>query len=410
MPVIKKKKVARKLKAEKKEMTILGGALRALGGMAGGAAGSMFGAPTVGAGLGTGLGAALSRWLGSGDYTLNKNSLMAGNRIPMMHKTSQSITVRHKEFVCDVYGSTSFNVNASFPLNPGLEASFPWLSSIAQQFQEYSWKGIVFHYVPTSGDSVASTNTALGSVILATNYRSTLPPYQNKLQMLNEYCSSDSKPSECFVHPIECDPKENPFNVQYVRSGTVPTGEDQKMYDLGVTSLAVVGNPASGAVLGELWCTYEVELRKPIPLGLTDAGAQYAHYTISSPMNTSPLGVSALFVDSFPLVVSGGSITLPRGFFGTVMVVIWYRGATSMGVMTYTTVNCTQNGAIFTGSNTGIYQSFASIVTETGGPAMIAYFNKPDITTTATITPVVSPLTGVTLGDLIVCQINSTNG
>jgi hypothetical protein len=188
-----------------------------------------------------------------------------------MHNSGQSIIVRHKEFVGDVYSSTGvpsiFGVHAEYVLNPGLSGSFPWLSTVAQNFVEYTWRGIVYHYVPTSGMSVASTNTGLGSVMMATNYRATAPSYTNKQTMLNEFFASDARPSEPFIHPIECDPKENPYNVQYVRVGDVPAGEDQKTYDLGVTTVATVGTPAAGINLGEIWVSYEVELRKPKALG-----------------------------------------------------------------------------------------------------------------------------------------------
>ena len=80
--------VAKKATKKKNEVTKLGAALRALGGLGGGAVGSLFGNPTTGSTIGTGLGAALSRWLGSGDYRVSSNSV--GRRlIGKMSVTSQ---------------------------------------------------------------------------------------------------------------------------------------------------------------------------------------------------------------------------------------------------------------------------------------------------------------------------------
>lgn len=263
------KKTARKVK---QEVGILGKALRSLGGFAGGAAGGFLGQPDLGRSLGTNLGASLSRWLGAGDYSVSSNTLAKASAIesiPMMHRNSQSVIVRHREFLGDISGSIAYTVQRTMSINPGLEGSFPWLSTIAQNFQEYTIRGMVYHYVPTAGDAVSSTNNALGSVVMSTNYRATATAPGSKMEQLNEYYSNDARPSEAFCHPIECDPRENPYNVQYVRAVAVPSTEDPKTYDLGTFYLSTSGMQADGIVVGELWCTYEVELRKPIAVGLT---------------------------------------------------------------------------------------------------------------------------------------------
>lgn len=252
-----------------REMTRLGSALRALGGLGGGALGSLVGMPGGGSSVGSSLGAALSKWLGSGDYTVTSNSIVNSTlrgtaSIPAMHNNGQSVVIRHKEFVTEVRGSTAFTVRASFDLNPGRHETFPWLAGVAARFQEYRIKGMVWHYVPSSGAAVSGTNAALGTVMLQTSYRSNDSPPNDKNEVLNEYWSSEAVPSEAFCHPIECDPKENPFNVQYVRTDAVPAGDSKLLYDLGQTHLCVSGQQADDTVLGDLWCTYEVELKKPI--------------------------------------------------------------------------------------------------------------------------------------------------
>jgi hypothetical protein len=226
--------------------------------------------PTAGGVIGNSLAGALSRWIGAGDYSINNNSIVqkslkAASSIPLMHVDSQSIVVRHKEYLGEVKSSQGFAVQQSYPLNPGMSTTFPWLSGIAVKFQEYKIRGLVFHYIPTSGSAVSSTNAALGSVMLQTSYRATDALPGSKVEILNEYCSNEVVPCDSMAHPIECDPKENPFNVQYVRSRSVPAGETQLMYDLGITHLAVAGSQsATPVVLGDLWVTYEIELKKPI--------------------------------------------------------------------------------------------------------------------------------------------------
>lgn len=263
----KARKQPQKKKAQ--EIGFIGQALRSLGGLGGTALGGMIGAPTAGSAVGSSLGAAISRWLGAGDYTVGtnsivKSSLKAASSIPMMHNTNQSVVIRHREFLGEIKSNTNFTVNSSFELNPGNSKTFPWLSGIATNFQEYSFKGLVFHYVPASGNAISGTSPTLGTVMLQTSYRSTDAAPQNKQELLNEYCSNEVVPMETMAHPVECDPKENPFNVQYVRSGDLASNETPLMYDLGVTHVATSGQLASGNTLGDLWVTYEVELKKPI--------------------------------------------------------------------------------------------------------------------------------------------------
>lgn len=257
----------RKTRPPKQQPGILGQLIRQMGSLGGGAIGSLVGMPMSGAAAGNSLGAALSKWLGSGDYTVSSNSLVtkASSGIPMMHKTGQSITIRHRELVTQVLGQTAFNVQGGYPINPGCSQTFPWLATIARSFEEYEFKGLVFHYIPTSGNTVAGTNPALGSVMLQSTYRASDGLPASKSEMMNEYYGCESVPSETFCHPVECDPKENPFNIKYVRSGNVPAGDSILLYDVGTTFLAASGmQSASPVVLGDLWVTYDVVLRKPV--------------------------------------------------------------------------------------------------------------------------------------------------
>jgi len=345
-----------------------------------------------GSSFGRDLGASISRWLGSGDYEVSKNSLVSSFKssgsIPMMHGTGQAIVVRHKEFICDVTAGTgtptTFNVMQEFALNPGLNSSFPWLSTVAQNFQEYTWKGLVYHYVPTSGDSVASTNTSLGTVMMATNYRATAASFTNKQFMLNEFFSNDAKPSIPFAHPIECDPKENPYNIQYVRTADVPTGEDQKTYDLGVMSIATQGIPAAGTNVGELWATYEVELRKPIAVGSLAADSPaFAVGMTSCAATSAPFGTLQAGNTTNGLVTTFAptSLTFRKGIVGTYVLIISHdtgSAATAVGILSLGLTNVT---ALYSGGNN------ASTITSPSGQVHNVFFLR---FTDPTLVPVIT--------------------
>lgn len=335
--------------ARKREMTRLGSALRALGGLGGTAVGGLIGMPQLGAAHGTSLGAALSKWLGSGDYHVSKNSIVertlkGSDSIPSMHAEGQSVVIRHKEFLGEIRGKIAFTVGYSFPINPGSPDTFPWLSQVASRFQEYKIKGMVFHYVPSSGTAVSSTNAALGTVMMQTSYRANDTPPSSKIEVLNEFWSSESVPSEPFCHPIECDPKENPFNIQYIRNTDVIDGDNVLMYDLGQTHVCVSGQQIDDGVLGDLWVSYEIELKKPIVASNVTVQSRVG-YSVYSPGSPSQLFNSLTSqIGDIKVVGSGRSITFPKRITGVYLVTCFVVASTSFtsldfsGTTTYT--NC----------------------------------------------------------------------
>jgi len=398
-------------------MTLLGSALRSLGGLGGGAVGTMFGNPAVGSSVGNSLGAAISKWLGAGDYTVGTNSIVrsslkAASSIPMMHNDSQSVVIRHREYLGEIKSSEGFTVKDSYELNPGNSRTFPWLSTIATSFQEYSFKGLVFHYVPTSGMAISGSSPALGSVMIQTSYRTTDAPPVSKVEMLNEYCSNEVVPSDSMAHPIECDPRENPFNVMYVRSGEIPPGDTKLMYDLGITHVATSGQLVANNVLGDLWVTYEVELKKPVVVSnVTAPYASASINTIGAVTATSLFtGTSQQRTGNLLVLASGNTINFPKGSVGKWLIALRVLSATSFTASAWpnkpTLVDCAlvryaAGGATFAGSNLGggtptLGSAFVLTAIEITDPSATPSFTfaTPTLTGTATgsqliVTPII---------------------
>lgn len=150
---------------------------------------------------------------------------------------------------------------------------------------------MVFEFRSMSADALNSTNTALGSVIMATDYDSSDALFQNKAQMENTEYGVSCKPSSCMIHAIECARSQTPVNEQYVRFAANPAGTDIRLYDLGRFSVATTGMQGTSVNLGELWVSYDVELLKPIqnvPLAI-GLGAAYS-FTAD---NSHPFGGAA---------------------------------------------------------------------------------------------------------------------
>lgn len=361
---------------------------------------------SIGGQLGTVAGNFLSKIFGMGSYKLKKNNIyddMCNDQVPVMHSNSETVVLRHREYITDISSSTAFT-QSSYAINPGLDTTFPFLSAIAQNFQEYSFNGLVFEFKSTSANALNSTNTALGTVIMVASYRADAPSFVNKQQMLNEMWSVDCKPAESMVLPVECDPSENPFRVQYVRGTTVPTGQDPKLYDLAKLTIATVGSQAA-AVVGELWATYEVVLRKPKLSAGLDLFGDSALYALVTPANANPLGTNRVQIsDAIGLSLSNTVITFPVGAQGNFFVCLSYVNGTAVTpVFTTPTLS---NASFITISGNNYFGSNGTNAQYTSTWFYITLVN-PTVTSTVTFAGMTIPTTPAS-SNLTVCQVNGT--
>jgi hypothetical protein len=218
-------------------------------------------------------------WLGLGLYEGqgsygkgSANSLIEGSgRTPPMFGSvadeTGALIVTHREYIGDIFGpdSTSRNFkNRVFDLNPGIERTFPWLSQIAQNYEEYEFGQLVFEFKSTVNPSV-SGDGQMGTIVMVTNYNSGTRPFDDKNQMMQYDGSQSCRSTQHAVHGVECDPaKYSGASGHYIRTGPMPD-EDIKSYDHGKFQLATVGMPSNfdNDPIGELWVYYTVKLRKP---------------------------------------------------------------------------------------------------------------------------------------------------
>lgn len=307
----------------------------------------------LGGPLGRIAGSALSTLAGFGEYKLKRNTVATkiseGQDPARMHSMSSDLRVTHREYIVDIISSSSANTfqNQAFPINPGLFQSFPWLASIAQQFEEYRIEGMVFEYKPLTGTAIASsTNPTMGGVIMATDYNSINGQFVNKQQMDNTEYTTSTPIYGCVYHPIECDPRTNPLNTLYVRGGAVPGNSDQRMYDLGIFQIATFGVQGTSVVCGELWCSYDVVFSKPISTSALGQDVLTDHFALGTVTNAHPLGTtSALRAGSSigGTITSGTTYNFPTVFQeGTFLVTAgWFGGAVNWTPATLTPTNCT---------------------------------------------------------------------
>jgi len=242
------------------------GMFKAAGAWTGGALGG-----PAGAVLGGAAGSILSRITGVGDYKIVGNTLWPGSSgkqdMPVFSNAADGFIISHREFVTDIAGSVAF-ANKSFLINPANASLFPWLSTVAVDFEQYEMLGMVVEYRPTSG-AIGAATPNLGTVVFATDYNCINPVFNSKMEMeAYEYCTSTVS-NTGMIHPIECKRADRPNRVYYTSTFSVSAGTiDPLMLNLGNLQVGTVGQQGTYPI-GEMWVSYHIRLLKPRlnPLG-----------------------------------------------------------------------------------------------------------------------------------------------
>lgn len=238
---------------------------------------------------------------GRGQYAVNNlvtdTGAQVSNIVPQFQPSDlHSVTYSNREYIRDIFAppvGTVFSLD-SWDLNPGLPTSFPWLSQLAVNFEEYELIQLAYTFKSTISD-FAATSGQVGQVLMATQYNPDSSPFATKDEMMLYEGGMSCKTTEHMIHGVECDPaKLAGARQKYVRVGQIPPTEDQKNYDLGRTSLAVVNAPSTyaGQQIGELWVSYTVVLRKP-KIGSGNAYNVRRDIFIAPPMVVSGINVIA---------------------------------------------------------------------------------------------------------------------
>lgn len=198
--------------------------------------------------------------LGIGDYKVTSNSLLGSNNVPSFGV--DEIRFRRKEYLGDISTLVKGFSITNFPINPGVATTFPWLSKIAPNFEQYKIHGLVFQFVSTSAVAISSTDPALGKLIMASEYDVSQPLFNSTRAMLATLFSNYGKPSDDLIHAIECDRSKSLAETLFVRSGPVPAGSNIQLYDMANFQVASEGLP-SATNIGGLWVSYDISFMKP---------------------------------------------------------------------------------------------------------------------------------------------------
>lgn len=277
----KKRKTRRHPRAMRKSV---GGNQNSVGARLGGRIGSFLGRAAQGAlGRVFGMGeykAALAETVGTaaeniaeGD-TPEVNSLakpLSTNHVTMMHSDEEGTTVvRRREFVGTIEISDAPEVYRYY-INPGLPRTFPWLSGLADNWQQWSVCGLAMEYIPTSGLAVSSTSAALGQIVTGFYYEVTdlnNTPEADLPRLLNMNGSVSCSPAATSITYMECNPTMNNQSTYFVDGLASVPGPNFSLQNYLPAVFLVNTSGAQSATAfqaGQLWVSYEIVLKQPLP-------------------------------------------------------------------------------------------------------------------------------------------------
>jgi len=243
------------------------------GAIIGGAVGGAYGGP-IGSAIGSVAGRTAfhypAKLMGSGSYhTVKSGKTTSRPQVPTFGNQGDYVTINHREYIGDVISSATPGEFKSdtYNINPGDVNTFPWLSNlVGSSYQQYRFDGLKFEFRSTSGESLNSTNTALGSVFSAINYDWSDPDFTTRSAIENSSWSSNARPSDNFDIFVECAKSQTGMNqgLLYVNQGNIPPNVDPKTYFLGKLQIASQGLQGSSVAIGSIYCTYRVRLYKQV--------------------------------------------------------------------------------------------------------------------------------------------------
>lgn len=349
--------------------------------------------------------------VGWGDYSLRTNSLVrgggvVGSNLKIMPMGERAVRIVYREYIGDVFthpDTAGAFFLKGYPLNPGLLSTFKWLPAIAQQFEQWTPNGLVFEFKSTSSEYVSTQ--ALGSVIMATEYDQLDAPYANKIEMLNSSYSNEAKPSEHIVHGVECDPRDNPMSIFYVRSGAAPG--DIRDYDLGTFYVATQGGATANLNLGSLYVHYDFTFRKEqLYNGVFARGVLGKSFTLNDVAIATPFGGAAPTVNfdnvGADLHAVGSRLSFPTWTAGARWLVAYRLGGTPGSTYSEATFSASNGGGLAVSYPTTLPPSNGNVI----GLVYVMQFtqNRPDSYLNCSLS---SGFTGNFTGQLAVCQVSS---
>lgn len=173
------------------------------------------------------------------------------------------VRINRREYLRAIEAPAGVFSISSNHINPGLEL-FTWLSEVSDNYEEYVFERLSFEYKPVI--SSATYSGSMGSVVVAVMYNAGAGDLETYPQMVEYSGSVEKRVCDPLIMRVNVSKNTHAGEDHYIRTGSVPSGEDVKTYDIGKLLVAIDHASSSfsvGTLLGHLYADYSVILRKP---------------------------------------------------------------------------------------------------------------------------------------------------
>lgn len=233
------------------------------------------------------------------------------NTPPKVTSSMKMSRIVHRELVTTITGNTTFGTQ-DFSLNPGLVATFPWLSTVAPSYEQYCFKKLRFHYITRCATSY------VGSVLLAPDYDALDAAPTTEVICAMMAGAKEDVPWRDII--IDFTPSDMfPLGPRkFIRTQAV-SSSDLKTYDAGQLFVGKAGC-ADTSNIGKLWVEYDVELhipQSPSTGSVVPIGAM-AIYNLSGDQTVTNNTIEDVEFDeenydTIGATIATGIVTLPAG-------------------------------------------------------------------------------------------------
>ena len=226
-------------------------------------------------------------------------------------RSANTIRIKHRELVEPaLLGSTTFALQESYVINPGLSSAFPWLSTQAGAWQEYELHSLAYVYLTR-----VSTATS-GSIMISPDLDPSNPPPSSEVATSNNPSTVEGP----VWHDLRCNVDlKGSRNVarRFVRSG--PEVGDLHLFD-ALAVYIITSDCANTNPIGKVWVEYDISFYLPV-VGATDPISRGCSFFTNSGDQACVNGVptAVLFqtevCNPFGIQYASGVFTPPRGMY-----------------------------------------------------------------------------------------------